>query len=108
VPALADPEGQVWRHPLIVQGDRGYGYAQVLVPLMQGGQIPLIPLANDSTHGSGLGKLRFVVERTFPWFRNFRRIDRCFEKCGEHIQAFHDLAAALICLHRALSVVRHF
>jgi len=106
--ALPDAHGRIWHQPTVGQGDRGYGYCQVILPLMLKGIVPLIPLARNDTHGSGLGKIRFVVERTLSWFKNFRRIVACFERCGQYLQAFHDLAAALICLNHVEPVVSHF
>ena len=51
-------------------------------------------------HGSGLGKTRYVVERSLSWMGNFRRLKLCYEQFGEHFQAFHELAASLICANR--------
>lgn len=93
---------------MVGQGDRGYGYCQVMLPLTLQGTLPLMPQATDKTHGSGLGKLRYVVERTLSWFEDYRRIAFCYERCGRFLQAFHDLAAALICLKRTRCVVSHF
>jgi transposase len=106
--ALPDDKGNIWHRPVVGQGDRGYGYCQVMLPLMLGGIDPLMPLARDTTHGSGLGKIRFVVERTLSWFKDYRRIAACYERCGRFLQAFHDLAAALICLKRTHCIVSHF
>ncbi|MEM7577401.1 MAG: hypothetical protein AAF328_07975 [Planctomycetota bacterium] len=50
--------------------------------------------------GSGLGVIRYVVERTSSWFNHFRRLRQCNERWGTHFQAFHDLAATLICHQR--------
>jgi len=41
-----------------------------------------------------------VVERTLAWFGNFRRLKLCYERTGEHFQAFHDLAASVICARK--------
>jgi transposase len=106
--ALPDARGVVWYKPLVVQGDRGFGYCQVLLPLMTRGIFGLIPLAMDKCHGSGLGKIRYVVERTLAWFGCFRRLGKCFERIGKHLAAFHELAAALICLKKVRCVVSHF
>ena len=51
-------------------------------------------------HGNGLGKTRYVVERTLSWVGNFRRLKLCYERFSEHFQAFHELAACLICANR--------
>jgi len=56
--------------------------------------------AQRQPHGSGLGRVRYVVERTLAWFRNYRRINHCYERFGQHFQAFHDLAASLICANK--------
>src|SRR6516164_11201976 len=60
----------------------------------------LAPLSKARPHGSGLGKTRYVVERTLSWFGNFRRLKLCYERCGTHFQAFHELAAAILCSNR--------
>ncbi len=106
--ALPDAQGVWWQKPLVAQADRGYGYCQVMLPLMLSGTVALMPRAMEKTHGSGLGRIRYVVERTLSWFNHFRRLGKCFERCREHLQAFHDLAAAIICLHRTHCCVSHF
>ncbi len=40
------------------------------------------------------------VERTLSWMSNFRRLKLCYERFGEHFQAFRDLAASLIRANR--------
>lgn len=62
---------------------------------------------SDDTHGSGLGVLRYVIERTLACFSHFRRLRLCYERWGEHFQAFHDLAAALLADARIKSLQRH-
>jgi hypothetical protein len=105
---LPDAQGVLWRKPLVVQGDRGFGYCPLILPLMTRGIFPLIPLARDDHHGSGLGQIRYVVERTLAWFGCFRRLGKCFERTHCHLAAFHHLAAALICLKKTRCVVSHF
>jgi transposase len=51
----------------------------------------------QSGHGSGLGKRRWVVERTFAWLHNFRRLRTRYERLAELHQAFMSLACAVIC-----------
>jgi transposase len=48
-------------------------------------------------HGSGLGTLRWVVERTFAWLHQFRRLRVRWERRPELHEAFMHLACALIC-----------
>ena len=48
-------------------------------------------------HGSGRGKLRWAIERTFAWLHNFRRLRTRSEPRAELHQAFLHLGCALIC-----------
>jgi transposase len=100
VPAL--PRCVRRRRPRVLLGDRAYGTARILLTLMlRLGMLPKVaPHGKHSGHGSGLGKKRYVVERTFSWFGHFRRIRACYERKGAHFQAFHELAAAVICFRR--------
>jgi hypothetical protein len=43
---------------------------------------------------------RQVVERSLSWLGKFRRLKLCYERFGEHFQAFHELAACLLCANR--------
>jgi transposase len=47
-------------------------------------------------HGSGLGKVRWVVERTFAWPHNFRRLRTRYERHDTPHEAFLKLGAAII------------
>ena len=82
--------------PTAYLGDHIYGTKANLAATRARGVHPLLGKPRGP-HGSGLGKLRYVVERTLSWFGNFRRLKICYEREGEHFQAMHDLAAALIC-----------
>jgi transposase len=44
-----------------------------------------------------LGRYRWVVERTLAWFSRFRRLTVRYERRADIFEAFHHLAAALIC-----------
>jgi transposase len=52
-------------------------------------------------HGSGLGKQRWVVERTLAWLHQHRRFRIRYERRAEIHKAFVSIACSLICL-RAL------
>ena len=101
LPPLPGPRGRPRTKPKTLQGDAGYGSA-ALAWLVKGlGIKPLLaPLGKSRAHGSGLGKTRYVVERTLSWFGNFRRLKLCYERSGAHFQAFHELAAAILCAKR--------
>jgi transposase len=50
-------------------------------------------------HGSGLGRFRWVVERTISWLHQQRRLRVRYERRTDIHMGFLTLAACLICLH---------
>ena len=48
-------------------------------------------------HGSGLGKVRWVVERTISWLKGLRRMRVRYDRLGVIRDAFTTLAASVIC-----------
>ncbi|SIT45009.1 hypothetical protein BN2475_510064 [Paraburkholderia ribeironis] len=46
-------------------------------------------------HGSGLGKTRWVVERTISWLHNFRRLRIRFERLAFIHEAFMKIACCI-------------
>ena len=102
-PAVQGPRGRPRRNPEAIIGDRAYG-TRAMVAHVEGQRIEslLAPRA-DGTHGSGLGVLRYVVERTLACFSHFRRLRLCYERWGTHFQALHDLAAAMLVCTRLKS-----
>ncbi len=53
----------------------------------------------NTEHGSGLGRWRWVIERTFAWLNQFRRLRVRYEKRADIHEAFLSLGCALICWH---------
>ncbi|MFJ4803903.1 transposase [Streptomyces murinus] len=51
-------------------------------------------------HGSGLGKVRWVVERAFAWLHQFKRLRTRYEHRADLHQGLLDLDCSLICLRR--------
>ena len=49
-------------------------------------------------HGSGLGKQRWVVERTIAWLHQYRRLRVRYERRADIHEAFLQIAGCLICL----------
>jgi transposase len=47
-----------------------------------------------------LGRHRWVVERTFAWFAQFRRLATRYERRADIHMAFTKLASALICMNQ--------
>ena len=97
IPAVAGSRGRPRFRPDVFQGDAGYGWQINIDETKARGIQPQLARPRAQAHGSGLGQTRYVVERTLSWFPHYRRLRHCFEKCGEHFQAFHELVAALIC-----------
>ncbi len=80
--------------------DRGYDYDKYRRELRKRGVKPIIA-RRGAEHGSGLGKERWVVERSFAWLHNFRRLRTRYERRAELHLAFMQLGCAVIC-QRAL------
>jgi hypothetical protein len=99
LPACAGARGRPRRKPDSFQGDGAYGIRHIIRQVVARRVRSLLaPYGRARTeHGSGLGKTRYVIERTLSWVSNFRRLKLCYERTGEHFQAFHELAACLIC-----------
>lgn len=76
--------------------DRGYDHDKYRRELWRRGVKPTIARRRTG-HGSGLGKRRWVVERTFAWLHSFRRLRTRYERLPEIHQAFMSLACAVIC-----------
>jgi len=53
-------------------------------------------------HGSGLGKTRWVVERTLSWLHQFRRLRVRYERRADIHEAFLSLGCILICCNFAV------
>ena len=76
--------------------DRGYDHDKDRRALWSRGVKPVIA-RRATEHGSGLGKLRWVVQRTFAWLHQFRRLRLRWERRPERHATFMHLACAFIC-----------
>lgn len=79
-----------------VLADRGYDHDKYRRLLWQRGVKPVIA-RRGADHGSGLGKERWVVERTFAWLHNFRRLRTRYERRADLHEAFMLLGCAVVC-----------
>ena len=104
LPAVQGPRGRPRKKPASIFGDRAYGTAAMIALVISLGIFTFLAPRADDTHGSGLGMFRYVVERTLAGFSHFRRIKMCYERWGEHFQAFDDLAACCLIVTR----LRHY
>ena len=93
LPKIIGSDGKP-RKPKYFQGDRGYGFPALIAWIVKLLMIPLIAL-RGSEHGSGLGKTRYVVERSLAWMGHYRRLRSCYEKTPAHFQAFHEIAVCV-------------
>jgi transposase len=96
VPPVHGKPGRPRRRPLKVQGDRAYGSRPHERQLRRRNIQPA--LAHRYTmHGSGLGKTRWVVERTIAWLHQHRRLRTRYERRADIHEAFLKLGCAMIC-----------
>ena len=82
--------------------DRAYDHGHYLVELRRRGIEPVVARRRQA-HGSGLGRLRWVVERTFAWLHNFKRLLIRYERRADMHEAFLALGCCLICFRRLRS-----
>jgi transposase len=96
VPLLQGERGRPRCRPDCVLGDRAYDAEAIRRGLRARRIRPLLAQRNTE-HGSGLGRFRWVVERTFAWLNQFRRLRVRYEKRADIHEAFLSLGCALIC-----------
>jgi len=82
--------------PKVIYADRGYDSEAHRQKLRERGIKPVIA-RRRTEHGSGLGKFRWVVERTHAWLHNFRRLRIRFERRADIHDAFLKLGCSLVC-----------
>ena len=73
VPPVRGRVGRPRRRPERLVADRGYDHDKYRRLVWRRGIKPVIA-RRHSEHGSGLGRERWVVERTFAWLHNRRRL----------------------------------
>ena len=95
VPHVRGRVGRPRRRPRTLIADRGYDHDKYRRLLRQRGVKPLIA-RRRTDHGSGLGRHRWVVERTFAWLHNRRRLLIRTDRRDDIHEAFLALACCLI------------
>ena len=93
---LQGKQGRPRHRPDCVVGDRGYDAEAIRQGLRARHIVPLLAKRNTD-HGSGLGRWRWVVERTFAWLNQFRRLRIRYEKRGDIHEGLLLLGCVLIC-----------
>ena len=72
--------GRPRRRPASLLGDRAYRSKPAATRSCAGSRIRPLVGAKGSSHGSGLGKQRWVVERTISWLHQHRRLRIRYER----------------------------
>ena len=99
VPHVRGRVGRPRRRPDKVIADRGYDSDGHRRELRRRGIKPEIARRNTG-HGSGLGRYRWVVERTFAWLHQFKRLLVRYDRRAEIHEAFLALGCCLVCYRR--------
>jgi IS5 family transposase len=100
VPPVRQCRGRPRRRPAKLHGDKGYDYPRCRRACRKRGIVPRIARRGVES-GERLGRHRWVVERTLAWFARFRRLTVRYERRADIFEAFHHLAAAVICFRFA-------
>ncbi|MDG9682601.1 IS5 family transposase [Streptomyces sp. DH18] len=99
VPSIRGLRGRLRRKPRRLYADRGYDFDKYRRLLWKRGIKPMIT-RRGAAHGSGIGKVRWVVERSFAWLHHFKRLRIRYERRVDLHQGLLELACSLICLRR--------
>lgn len=96
-PEVGGKPGRPPTHPQKRYGDAGYDSAATRSILLWLGIEPHIRHRN-AAHGSHLGKVRWVVERTISWVKGLRRMRFRYDRSDTSIDAWTSVAASVVCL----------
>ena len=99
VPPVRGKVGRPRRRPDRVTADRGYDHDKYRRLLRERGIKPEIA-RRQTPHGSGLGRYRWVVERTFAWLHHFKRLLVRYDRRAETHEAFLAIGCCLVCFRR--------
>lgn len=97
-PVVGGKPGRPRTHPDELYADAGFDCEPARSLLRWLGIEPYIRRRRDE-HGSHLGRIRWVVERTISWIKGLRRMRVRYDRSQTSIHAWTSLAAAAVCLH---------
>lgn len=97
--------GRPRTHPATLYADAGFDSDATRTLLRWLGIEPHIRHRNDK-HGSHLGRVRWVVERTISWINGLRRMRVRYDRSQTSIDAWTSIAAAVVCLQILSEVIR--
>jgi transposase len=95
-PRVGGKPGRPKERPDALYADRGYDSDATRWLLRWIGIEPRIGKRN-TPHGSGLGRVRWVVERTISWVKGLRRMRVRYDRQGSIRDAWTTLAAGVVC-----------
>ena len=95
VPAVHGRRGLPRRRPTDLYTDRGYDHDKYRKLLRLRGIRPHIA-RRGTPHGSGLGTVRWVIERTIAWYHGMKRLRIRWERRDDIHEAFLALATCII------------
>jgi transposase len=96
IPPIGGKPGRRINRPKCLYADRAYDSEMHRILLYWRGIEPRIA-ARRTDHGSGLGKYRWVVERTNSWLHQHRRLRVRYERRDDIHEAFMILGCVSIC-----------
>lgn len=95
VPLIRQRRGARRRRPWKLHADKGYDYPRCRRALMERGiRVRIARRGKESRHR--LGRFRWVVERTFAWLNQMRRLRVRYERRADIHEAFLRLGCALL------------
>jgi len=99
IPHVRGPIGRPRHRPERLVADRGYDHDKYRRLLRARGIAHAIA-RRGTEHGSGLGRHRWVIERTISHLHNKRRLLVCTDRTKATHDALLSLAACLLCYSR--------
>ena len=96
IPPVRGKRGRPRRRPRRLLGDGAYHSRRDRLALRARG-IQAKIAKPKSPHGSGLGRERWVVERTLSWLHQYRRLRIRYERREDIHEAFLSIGCGLIC-----------
>jgi transposase len=95
IPPVRGRRGRPRQRPDELYGDRAYDHDKYRKKVRAKGIRPRIA-RRGQPHGSGLGKHRWVVERTIAWYHGMKRLRIRWERRDDIHEAFLGLATCII------------
>jgi len=97
IPPVRGRRGRPRQRPATLLGDRAYHSRRGRQQLRER-HIKAKIAWPKSGHGSGLGRERWVVERSLSWLHQYRRLRVRYERRADIHEAFLAIGCSLICL----------